>query len=194
MTGSRIEGHRAETDAVATLRDYLDRRGRLDPREALAIFLPVMRTLADAHELGLVHGALCPEELIALPGSAESFGLAAFGPEDREARSLAYLAPEQAESSVVSAPQLDVWALGVMLFEALAAERPFVGDSPPLVLVRVLTEVAPPLRQVWPDAPIALAQVVDRALRPDPSGRPASMRTFIAALTEAAARDGVAIA
>jgi serine/threonine-protein kinase len=142
----------------------------------------------------LVHGALCPEELIALPGSGESFSLAAFGPEDREARSLAYLAPEQAESSVISTPQLDVWALGVMLFEALAAERPFSGDSPPLVLVRVLTEVAPPLRQVWPDAPSSLARVIDRALRPDPSGRPSSMRGFVTLLTDAAAEDGITIA
>jgi len=192
MTGPRIEGQRTDVDAAGTLRDYLDRRGRLAPEEALAIFVPVMRILADAHELGLVHGALCPEELLALPGSESSFGLAAFGPEDREARSLAYLAPEQAESSVVSTPQLDVWAVGVMLFEALAAERPFAGDSPPLVLVRVLTEVAPPLRQVWPNAPRALSQVIDRALRPDPSGRPSSMRSFVTLLTEAGAEDGIA--
>ncbi len=191
MTGLRRDEHRSD-GGLSTLREHFDRSGRLPPEEALAIFAPVMRALSDAHELGLVHGALCPEELLVLPEGPPHFGLAAFGPEDRRARTLSYLAPEQAESERAGASAAsDVWALGVMLFEALSARRPFAGSSPPLVLVRVLTEVAPPLRQVCPDAPPALAEVIDRALRPDPAGRPATMQSFLSQLLDAAARDGI---
>lgn len=178
----------------ATLRTYLAARGRLSPDEALAIFAPVMRQLAAAHELGLVHGGLCPETLVEIeardPGEVR-FALQAFG-RPPEADALAYLAPEQAEASDEPSPQHDVWSVGVMLFEALAGAHPFAAGSAPVLLMRVLTEVAPTLSQTWPEAPEALSEIVERALRPDPAGRPASMDAFIELLADAAARDGLA--
>lgn len=179
---------------AATLRTHLVARGRLSPDEALSIFVPVMRQLAAAHELGLVHGGLCPEAIVAITQAPEDdgrFALQAFG-RPLEAEALAYLAPEQAEASDEPTPQHDVWAVGVMLFEALAGVHPFASGSAPVILVRVLTEVAPALSQTWPEAPRALSEIVERALRPDPSGRPPSMDAFLELLADAAARDGLA--
>lgn len=184
-----------------TLRDLLDREKILAPAHALEIFLPVMRALSAAHAQGIVHRDLTPDDvslraegdrivatLLQAPkrtGAGAPRTLAVVG-------TPAYMAPEQAQGVHDPTPLVDVWAIGVMLYEALSGRLPFEGP-PALVLVRVLTEVAPPLAHAWPAAPPSLARAVDQALRPDATGRHASMAAFSEALSSAAFASGIAL-
>ncbi len=182
-----------------TLRDLLDREKILAPAHALQIFLPVMRALSAAHAQGIVHRDLTPDDVSLRAEGDRIVATLLQAPKRTGAPRTpavvgtpAYMAPEQAQGVHDPTPLVDVWAIGVMLYEALSGRLPFEGP-PALVLVRVLTEVAPPLAHAWPAAPPSLARAVDQALRPDATGRHASMAAFSEALSSAAFASGIAL-
>lgn len=176
---------------VAERLDGIDLRSSarppLCPREASALLHPVAQAIAVAHGLGVTHGRLALDHIVLAPDPRvielglepliEAVTGARMGPGE-------LCAPEQADLHAPVGPAADVWALGAILFGLLVGRPPFAGPRA-LVLVRVLTEVAPPLRARRADVPPALAELVDRSLRPDPSARP-SMAAVEGALGELA--------
>jgi eukaryotic-like serine/threonine-protein kinase len=168
------------------LKELVVRKGRLDVREALEIALEVARGLAFAHEHGLVHRDVKPQNVL-LNGDGRAkvtdFGIARSLDVDGMTQTGTvlgtsnYIAPEQASGQRVDA-ETDVYALGVVLYEMLAGEVPFPGESFVAVAMKHVHEPAPNLLEVRNDVPLRVAAAVDRALEKDPEQRFPSMDAF----------------
>src|ERR1700728_3259812 len=135
-----------------TLRELLRERGWLPWPEALAVMDPVLAALAAAHQAGIVHRDVKPENvLITADGRVKvvDFGLArasAAGGNTRAGMilgSVSYLAPEQVTGALTDA-RTDVYAAGIMLFEMLTGRVPFSGESPLAVAYAHVNSDVPP--------------------------------------------------
>jgi len=168
------------------LKELVVRKGRLDVDEALEIALEVARGLAFAHEHGLVHRDVKPQNVL-LNGDARAkvtdFGIARSLDVDGMTQTGTvlgtsnYIAPEQASGQRVDA-HTDVYALGVVLYEMLAGEVPFPGESFVAVAMKHVHEAPPNLLDVRKDVPLRVAAAVDRALEKDPDQRFPTMDAF----------------
>jgi predicted Ser/Thr protein kinase len=186
------------------LKELVQRTGRLPVRRALELVLPVAQGLAFAHEQGLVHRDVKPQNvLLSREGEVKvtDFGIARSLHVEHGVTQTGtvlgtgeYLAPEQASGDPVS-PATDVYSLGVVLWELLAGEVPFAGENFVAVALRHINEPLPSLREQRPDVSPRLAAAVERALAKDPAQRFPSMaalaRELRACLAEA---DGAAAA
>jgi serine/threonine protein kinase len=172
------------------LKELVVRKGRLDVREALEVALEVARGLAFAHSQGLVHRDVKPQNVL-LNGDGRAkvtdFGIARSVDVDGMTQTGTvlgtsnYIAPEQASGQPVDA-QTDVYALGVVLYELLAGEVPFPGESFVAVAMKHVHEPPPNLLDLRRDVPLRVAAAVDRALEKDPGHRFPSMDAFAAEL------------
>ena len=174
-----------------TLADRV-RQGPLPEPAVRVIAEDVLGALAAAHAAGVVHRDVKPGNiLLTADGRAKiaDFGIA------RESDSLlvdptttnaltgtpAYLAPERIEGRPATA-RTDIWALGVVLYEALAGRKPFEGATPLATAMAVRDQDATPLQDIRPDVDPALASVVMRAMSRDPMQRYATAAEMAAAL------------
>jgi len=163
-----------------TMRQAL-RTDELSELDAVEIAAQVLDALAHAHRAGIVHRDVKPSNILlehadGVAARLLDFGLAQFDGADTLTAvgdvpgTLAYIAPERLAGEEAS-PASDVWAVGVVLWEALAVRHPFWGM--PLQQVAVAIERgAPSLASERPDLPRRLLGAVDRALSPHPAARP----------------------
>jgi serine/threonine protein kinase len=169
------------------LKELVLRAGRLPVRRALELALATADGLAFAHQHGLVHRDVKPQNVL-LNGEGEvkvtDFGIARSLHVEHGVTQTGtvlgtgeYLAPEQASGKPVS-PATDVYSLGVVLWELLAGEVPFVGENFVAVALRHVNEEPPSLRERRPDVTPRLEAAVDRALAKDPALRFSSMAAF----------------
>jgi eukaryotic-like serine/threonine-protein kinase len=173
-----------------TLAEVLQAEGRLPVRRALEIAIQVALGLGFAHEQGLVHRDVKPQNVI-LNGDGRAkvtdFGIARSLDVQGVTQSGAvlgtsnYIAPEQASGRPVDRTT-DVYSLGVVLFELLTGEVPFPGESFVAVAMQHVSEPPPSVLEVRPDVPLRVARAVDRALEKDPAQRFATMDAFAAEL------------
>jgi hypothetical protein len=163
-----------------TLREAL-RAGSLTDVDAVEVAAQVLEGLAHAHRKGIVHRDVKPANVLLEDGPAVSvrlldFGLAQFDEADTLTAvgdvpgTLAYISPERLRGEDAS-PASDIWAVGVMLWEALAGTHPFWGVPLPDV-ARTIEAGAPPLGQLRPDLPKGLLAAVGQALDTDAARRP----------------------
>jgi len=164
-----------------TLRDLLIERGPLDPDELLRYMIPVVSALAQAHNLGINHRDLKPENiLISHDGRVKiaDFGLARGGllgntmtvESSVVLGSVSYLSPEQVERGVSDA-RSDIYSLGVVLFELLTGQKPFVGDTPIQIAFKHVNERVPIASTIHPGIPASLDAVILKATSPNPDQR-----------------------
>ena len=157
-----------------TLRDRL-RRGALSPRDAALILRQVAEAVAYSHARGVVHRDIKPENVLLEPEGGESarvrvmdFGLAFERGDPRLTEkgmivgTVAYMSPEQVTLEPLDA-RTDIWSLGVLLWECLAGEPPFVGRIDQ-VLHRIVNEPPPPFTSLCPDIDPALERILLGAL------------------------------
>jgi beta-lactam-binding protein with PASTA domain len=174
-----------------TLRDLLTERGRLSPREALDIMEGVLAGLAAAHEAGIAHRDVKPENVLLTDArvvKVADFGLARLLAGASQTKSgmiigtAAYLAPEQVSGGTADA-RTDVYAAGVMLFELLTGRQPHTGESPLAVAHKHVNEVVPPPSSIVPGLPPALDALVALATSRDPELRPGDAGQFLRAIS-----------
>jgi len=180
-----------------SLRRVLDRLSPLPVTAVLDIGSQIAEALAEAHEHGLIHRDVKPGNiLIARDGRAHltDFGtVKALAGGDDLTRSgtifgtAAYLSPEQATGGPVG-PWTDIYALGVVLYEALSGVLPFTGDDPLAVSYRHAHEQPRPLESVAPGLDGEVARLVTACLAKAPSDRPNDARRLAAALAMASRR------
>jgi tRNA A-37 threonylcarbamoyl transferase component Bud32 len=171
------------------LKELVVRKGRLGLRDALEIALEVARGLAFAHDHGLVHRDVKPQNVL-LNGDGRAkvtdFGIARSLDVDHGVTQTGtilgtsnYIAPEQASGQLVDA-QTDVYSLGIVLYEMLTGELPFPGESFVAVAMKHIQEPSPNVLDVRGDLPLRVAEMIDRALEKDPEHRFPTMDAFAA--------------
>jgi hypothetical protein len=159
------------------------RAGELGDAAAIEACAQVCEGLAHAHRAGILHRDVKPSNVLLAEGERVSARLLDFGlarmPEAETLTAqgdvpgtLAYIAPERLAGDEATAAS-DVWAVGVMLWEALAGRHPFWQTSM-LDTARAIEAGAPSLAVLRPDLSKQLVQLVDRALSPGPSRRPSA--------------------
>lgn len=175
-----------------TLRDVLRRRGRLPAREALEMVIPVLAALGAAHQAGLIHRDVKPENvLLADDGRVKvvDFGLARAIEATNQTKTgmmigtIGYMSPEQVTTGVADA-RSDVYAAGIMLFELLTGRQPYAGETPMSIAYRHVHETVPAPSSVVPDIPPAIDALVAAATDKDPAGRPADATAMLVAAVE----------
>ncbi|XYH92758.1 protein kinase domain-containing protein [Sorangium sp. So ce1128] len=178
-----------------TLGERLE-EGALPVADALLVAHQIAEALAAVHALGITHRDLKPSNVLLRDGRVDGVVLLDFGVARAAASttlvteasslvgSLGYVAPEQARGDAEVDARADVFALGVLLFESVAGQRPFAADDPLAEMCRILLEEAPRLVDRRPDVPPPIDELVARLLAKDPAARPADGRAASAALAE----------
>jgi serine/threonine protein kinase len=170
--------------------DQLISSGPLQSDEVLSYSVQIAAALAAAHAAGIVHRDIKPANIM-LTGAGQvkvlDFGLAKLldptfsdpnAPTLTRTRTelgrilgtVAYMSPEQAEGKPVDA-RTDVFSFGIMLYEMLAQQRPFQGDSQLSILTAILHQDPPPLKKFRPNVPPALQRIAFRCLEKDRAAR-----------------------
>jgi serine/threonine-protein kinase len=171
-----------------TLRQLIDREGGLPVTRAADIAYQVADALAVAHARGLVHRDVKPGNVLVQPDGrvkVTDFGIAKVADSggDELTRTgmvvgtARYLAPEQVDGRDVD-ERVDVYSLGLVLYEMLCGRAPFEADTDIATAVARLTAPPPPITTERPDIPIGLEHVIDRALARDPAERWPSALAF----------------
>ena len=177
-----------------TLRDRLDRVGRLSIDEALSIAGDVAAALTFAHGQGIVHRDIKPENILVKDGEGlvADFGIALalsrVGGDQLTATGIspgtpAYMSPEQIGGERTIDGRSDIYALGCVLFELLTGEPPFTGPTAQAVVAQSMVEAPRSARALRKELPAEVDTAVTRALAKQPKDRFDTPRAFIDACT-----------
>jgi serine/threonine-protein kinase len=164
------------------LSDKLETTRCLPVREVVIIGLQLARALEYAHARGIVHRDIKPGNIMILADGqtikVADFGIAHMDDGNTEQRTMVgavmgtpqYMSPEQTRGDKVDG-RSDLFSAGIVLYQLLAGERPFRGESLVAVATKIATEDPPPLNQKRPEVPASLRRVIDRCLAKKPEQR-----------------------
>lgn len=157
-----------------TLKQYMERKGRLNWRETLHFATHIAKALEHAHSRGLVHRDIKPHNVMVLKNGAvkvADFGIARLMESDntmtKEALgSVHYISPEQAKGSNVDS-RSDLYSLGVVMYEMITGRTPYDGDSPVAVAIQHINGGARRPSAYAPNIPKGLEQIIMKAMAHD---------------------------
>ena len=157
-----------------TLKQYMERRGKLNWREALHFITQIMQGLSHAHSRGIVHRDIKPHNVMILrDGSVKiaDFGIARLESSQQTMTqqalgSVHYISPEQAKGDRTDA-RSDIYSAGVVLYEMLTSRLPFEGDNPVSIALQHLSSVPLSPCEIDPMIPKALEKICMKAMASD---------------------------
>jgi eukaryotic-like serine/threonine-protein kinase len=190
------------------LSDVMKTRGALSIDEAVDWLLQGCEAMAEAHSLGIIHRDLKPKNLFIIrrPDGSSALKVLDFGisksiaPGSGDAAGLTnttaimgsplYMSPEQLRSSRDVDARTDIWALGVILYEMLAAAPPFSADTMPQLCMAIVSDSPPPISNKRGDLPQGLEAIVLKCLEKEPTNRYENVAQLARALGEFATQRG----
>lgn len=177
--GDRIQYIVMEYIDGITLKQYIEQQGEIKWREALYFTVQILRALQHAHEKGIIHRDIKPQNIMLLEDGTikvTDFGIARFSRAetqtmtDKAIGSVHYIAPEQARGGYIN-DKADIYSVGVMLYEMLTGQLPFVADNAVSVaIMQMQAEPTPPSR-INPSIPKGLEEITMHAMEKNPAQR-----------------------
>lgn len=162
-----------------TLKNYMTKKGKLEIREIIMYTEQVLRALEHAHQKGIVHRDIKPQNIMLLKNGIikiMDFGIAKLPNaetvtvKDSAIGTVYYISPEQASGKPIDA-RSDIYSLGVMMYEMATGKLPFTADSPVSVALKQINDTAKPVKEEMPSLPLGLSQIIARAMDKDPDMR-----------------------
>ncbi|MEG1687225.1 MAG: Stk1 family PASTA domain-containing Ser/Thr kinase, partial [Angelakisella sp.] len=172
-----------------TVKDFIERRGSVSIRVAVSLTVQLLRALQHAHDNGIVHRDIKPQNIMVLADGTikvMDFGIARFAMSQsrtitsRAIGSVHYTSPEQARGDTVIDHRSDIYSTGVILYEMLAGDLPFEGENPVAVAMKQIEQQPTPLSLINPSIPRGLEEIVQRAMAKHPDDRYQSASEMIA--------------
>ena len=154
-----------------TMRQYMEKRGQIKWKEALHFAKQVAKALGHAHDRGIVHRDIKPQNLMLLrDGTVKvaDFGIAALENEiqdngDQAIGSIHYIAPEQARGENPDA-RSDIYSLGIVMYEMLTGQKPYTGETIKEVALKHMSSDYIPISELVEDVPEDFIDIVDKAM------------------------------
>lgn len=162
-----------------TLKDYIDSEKVLNWKDAVHFVIQILRALQHAHNRGIVHRDIKPQNIMLLTDGTikvMDFGIAKFAREesrtatDQAIGTVHYISPEQARGDVTDAKS-DIYSVGVMFYEMLTGCKPFDTDNPVSIAVMHMQNVAERPRNINPNIPSGLEEIIMHAMEKDSAKR-----------------------
>ncbi|MDE6412300.1 MAG: Stk1 family PASTA domain-containing Ser/Thr kinase, partial [Eubacterium sp.] len=177
--GDRIQYIVMEYVDGITLKEYIQKQGRITWNDAVFFISQVLKALQHAHDKGIVHRDVKPQNIMLLQTGdikVTDFGIARFSRTQTETLtenaigSVHYISPEQAQGKPTD-ERADIYSLGVVCYEMLAGRVPFESDSAVSVALMQVKNTAKRLKDINADIPIGLEQICVHAMQKDPLER-----------------------
>lgn len=177
--GDRIQYIVMEYVDGITLKEYIQKQGRITWNDAVFFISQVLKALQHAHDKGIVHRDVKPQNIMLLQTGdikVTDFGIARFSRTQTETLtenaigSVHYISPEQAQGKPTD-ERADIYSLGVVCYEMLAGRVPFESDSAVSVALMQVKNTAKRLTDINADIPIGLEQICVHAMQKDPLER-----------------------
>ena len=170
-----------------TLKGYIQKQTAITWNEALYFTTQILKALQHAHDKGIVHRDVKPQNIILLSNGdikVADFGIARFSRSDTKTLtdtaigSVHYISPEQAKGEFTD-EKADIYSVGVVLYEMLAGTVPFEADNPVSVALMQLQKDAKRLTEINPDIPLGLEQICNHAMQKNPDDRYQTATEFL---------------
>ena len=190
--GDRIQYIVMECVDGITLKEYIQQQGVINYKEAVFFVTQILRALQHAHDKGIVHRDIKPQNIMLLENGAikvTDFGIARFSRSetrtmtDSTIGSVHYISPEQARGDITD-DKADIYSVGVMLYEMLTGKLPFESDNTVSVAIMQLQQDPVKPRDINPSIPIGLEQIVLKAMQKNVNDRYQSAAEMLLDLEE----------
>lgn len=190
--GDRLQYIVMEHVEGITLKEYIEQQGIINQKEAVYFVMQILRALQHAHDKGIVHRDIKPQNIMLLENGTikvTDFGIARFSRSetrtlsDSTIGSVHYISPEQARGDVTD-DRADLYSVGVMFYEMLTGKLPFVADSSVSVAIMQLQNDPELPTKVNPDIPVGLEQIIMRSMKKNVNERYQSAAEMILDLEE----------
>ena len=153
-----------------TMRQYMEKRGKIKWKETLHFAKQIAKALSHAHERGIVHRDIKPQNLMLLrDGTVKvaDFGIAALENEMQDSNqaigSIHYIAPEQARGENPDA-RSDIYSLGIVMYEMLTGQKPYTGETINEIAIKHMSSDYVPIEELTEDVPAELISIVNKAM------------------------------